>query len=162
MAKLTGPLLVHDEDTTVVDTTAKYPFLTRGYGEGGGEYIYLAGAASRGTGNVVVYTPTGAVTRVTSTTGSPGPAAVAGGAINSTVSSGWYQIYGVGAATVGVASITNAQVYTTATAGMISTTDVATAFIAGVFTTAAGDAVGTTGTVAIHLQYPYRPHGILD
>ena len=75
MAKLSAQRQVFDGDTTVVDTTAKYPVLSRGYDVNSKEYIYLGGVASTVAGSVVGYDEVGSTTLTVSAT--VGPIAVA-------------------------------------------------------------------------------------
>src|SRR3990167_1957663 len=137
MAKLSAQRQVFDGDTTVVDTTAKYPVLSRGYDVNSKEYIYLGGVASTVAGSVVGYDEVGSTTLTVSAT--VGPIAVAMAANTSPSGYGWYQIYGLSFVKAAASIAADSQIYKTATAGFVDDADVTTDFIVNMMSLAAGD-----------------------
>lgn len=116
------------------------------YGEG--EFIYLIGVASTAVGDAVVYDlSTGLTTRTV--LASAGPMAIAMSANSSTSNYGWYQIQGVGVATVGTV-LDNGAVYTTATDGTLDDAQVDSSQVIGATFRSATD----TGKATIQLSFP--------
>ena len=92
MANLTGIREIFSGDTTIVDTVAQYPMLSRARDENGNEYIYLTGCSSTVLGSWVIYDELGATTLLAAN--AKGFVAVAMAAIDSTSEYGWYCIFG--------------------------------------------------------------------
>lgn len=92
MANLTGPMQLFDGDTSIVDTTAKYPLGSRAYDKSGNEYIYLKGIGSTVAGSWVSFDENGATALLAAN--AVGPVAIAMAAIVANTY-GWYQIFGV-------------------------------------------------------------------
>lgn len=114
------------------------------YGEG--EFIYLLGLAATAVGDAVIYNQyTGVTTRLVA--GSKG---VVGFAMSANVAAqyGWYQISGAVVANVAAAFAAAADVYATATAGVLDDAVVAGDLIAGlVGVTAIGTPTATTAVM---------------
>ena len=92
MANLTSSYQIFPGDTTIIDTTATVPVLTRAKDENGNEYIYLAGCTSTIVGSWVTYDEAGATTLLVAN--AIGPVAVAMAITSTTAKYGWYQVFG--------------------------------------------------------------------
>ncbi len=114
---------------------------------GMGEFIYLLGVASTAVGDAAVYDiSTGATTRTVAA--SKGPLGISMSA-NVANQYGWYQIFGLGVATVGTVA-DNGAVYTTATDGSLDDAQVDSQQVINAFFRSATD----TGLATIQLNYP--------
>ena len=90
--QLSGESRIFADDTSVVDTTQKYPFGFRAKDTLGNEFIYLTGVSSTIAGSWVTYDELGITTLLGAN--AIGPVGVAMAAIDSTSKYGWYCIYG--------------------------------------------------------------------
>lgn len=143
-----------NQEIEATSTTKQHPIGTRvtcrdvgSTARGEGEFIYLVGVASTAVGDAVVYDEsTGLTTRTVAA--SKGPFAISMSA-NVADQYGWYQIYGVGVATVGTV-LDNGAVYTTATDGTLDDAQVDSQQVLGAFFRSASD----TGLATIGLNYP--------
>jgi hypothetical protein len=145
-------------------TTQKLPLGTRvkardvTYDEG--EFIYLKGVADTIAGSWVHYAADDFSTAL-SVADAIGPLAVAVAA-NVADSYGWYQLFGkcpVAAVSADVAD--NADLYLTATPGMVDDTDVAGDHINGA-KAASANATGAASTIEVELNYPFTTNGADD
>lgn len=91
MAQLTGVASILSGDTTVVDTTQRFPLLTRARDLSGNEYIYLKGVANTALGSWVTYDEVGVTALLAAN--AKGFVAVAMAAIVAN-SYGWYCVFG--------------------------------------------------------------------
>lgn len=125
---------------------------------GGGEFLYLAGAANTVQGSVVTFNPTlGTTTLVPTTSERQGsPVAVAMSACTAGLY-GWYQVEGVATVAKGVVDFpTNSPVYTSkVTAGYVTVTAASGNQIAGALTANSASVSSTTSTIYVTLD---RPH----
>jgi hypothetical protein len=92
MPNLTSSLQIFTGDTTIIDTVAQHPLLTRAKDTDGNEYIYLAGCSSTILGSWVTYDEDGATTLLA--VNAVGSVAVAMAIINTTAKYGWYCVFG--------------------------------------------------------------------
>ena len=147
MANLTGPVQVFAGDTSVVDSAATHPVLTRARDTAGNEYIYLKGVASTAAGTVVTFDEAGLTTRAVAN--AQGRVAVA---MAATVANtwGWYCIYGTCSASVLASFADNGKVYLTATDGSVDDTDVAGDAVIGMI----GRSAISNGLATMELNYP--------
>ena len=152
MANLTGQRQIFSGDTSVIDTSATAPALSRAMDEVGNEYVYLAGVASTVTGKCVTFTPTGST--VILAADAIGPVAVAMNYNVSPSNWSWYQVYGK--ATASVADATTGAVislFISGTTGYLGITDVAGDVVVGAFYMS-GTSTGGTAAVTVWLNNP--------
>ncbi|HEY1035010.1 MAG TPA: hypothetical protein VGE09_08515 [Pseudoxanthomonas sp.] len=118
---------------------------------GGGEFIYLAGAANTVVGSVVTYNTDDGTTTL-AVANAVGPIALAMSA-NVASQYGWYQIQGKGVAKVLTGFADNADCYLTSTDGSIDDTDVAGDYINRMKGASAID-TPSTGLAEVELARP--------
>ena len=159
MANLTGFPQLFDGDTTIIDSTAKYPLGMRALDAAGNEYIYLAGVASTVQYSPVVYDEAFATVLADSQGTAPanaGPIAVAQAAIVAN-KYGWYMVRGKTYMVSGDVA-DNGQIYLTTTAGTVDDADVAKALIIGAW--ARGD--DASGITLVQINYPMVHDAAID
>ena len=150
MANLTGIYQIFSGDTTIIDTTQKYPFLSRGRDTDGNEYIYLTGVASTILGSWVTYDELGITTLLAAN--AIGPVAVAMAIIDSTSEYGWYCISGVCEAAISANSTADTAIGFETTAGYAGDGKAAGDVIAGAVQR---DTTTNAAVVTVQLNYPY-------
>jgi hypothetical protein len=156
MANKIGSVLATQGLLTDVDTAQRNPLGTKAQDENSNEYIYLPGVASLAAGDWVMYNLASYFpARLLNDAGlaAGGLVAVAMSAVTANTSFGWYQVAGLVASPVNIATTANTQgaLYRTGTAGRASITAVAKDAIFGAFL--AGASVANVGTASI--QYPF-------
>jgi hypothetical protein len=130
---------------TQIHTSKKYRVLTRKMDSAGNAYVYLKGVASLAAGDFVVFDKDGATTRTVAA--STGPVAMAMAANTSSSNYSWFLVRGYNAS-ANIATHSNGAgkaLFTTATAGRLSSTPTTEATCVGAFTTA--NAVSNVGGV---------------
>lgn len=126
---------------------------------GGGEFIYLAGAANTVVGSVVTYNTDDGTTTL-AVANAVGPIALAMSA-NVASQYGWYQIQGKGVAKVLSGFADNADCYLTSTDGSIDDTDVAGDYITNMKGASAIN-TPTTGLAEVEIARPFVADGKND
>jgi hypothetical protein len=149
MANLTGAPQVFHGDTSVVDTSAQVPVLTRARDNAGNEYIYLKGVASTIAGSVVTYDEAGITTLIAAN--AKGPVAVA---MAATVANtwGWYCIFGTCDADIVANSADNSTVGRETTDGKVGDGRAAGDEIVGMIQR---EATTAAALAAVQLTYPF-------
>jgi len=155
---------VNAQDIAETSATAKVPLGTRvkarhtTYGEG--EFIYLKGVADTILGSAAHYNADDFSTALT-VADAIGPIAIAMSA-NVADQYGWYQVHGKNLATAVAADVAdNADLYLTATPGMLDDADVAGDHINGI-KAASANATGGASTIETELWYPFTTNGADD
>lgn len=149
MANLTGIVEIYPGDTTIVDTTAKFPMLTRGRDSAGCEYIYLTGVASTVVGSWVTYDELGITTLLVAN--AIGSVAVAQG-ITVASTYGWYCIFGSTEAKISANSSADVCIGFETTAGCAGDGKAAGDMIYGAVQR---DTVTTAAVATVQLSYPF-------
>ena len=118
---------------------------------GGGEFVYLKGAASTVVGSVVIYDQYAGTTTL-ATAGSRGPVAVAMSA-NVAGQYGWYQVSGSAVVKAAGTVVANAPLYATATAGSLDDAVVSGDKIDG-FVSRTANGTPSTGLLVAQICHP--------
>jgi len=159
MPSLVGPW-ISAGDTTVVDSSKKHELGSRAFDADGNEYIYLTGVASTLAGSWVTFDELHITALAVSD--AKGRVAIAMAAIVAS-SYGWYLIYGKHTAayvTTGISD--NVQLYLTATAGAVHSTDVAGDFIVGAIGRSEVTTFGVSAGLTVELSYPFVHDAAID
>jgi hypothetical protein len=143
---------------TGFQTSKRFRLLTRKKDILGNEYVYLKGVASTAVGDAVVYDETGATARLSTSTATAQPVAVAMSANVLATTFGWYQIYGLATVASGALTVAaDAYLQSTATTGAVDDTTTAGKTIVG----ATSASANSGGFITAWLNYPFYPNAAL-
>lgn len=159
MANLTGFPQLFDGDTSIVDSTAKYPLGMRALDASGNEYVYCKGVANTIQYSPVVYDEAYLTVLADSQGTAPanaGPIAVAQAAIVAN-KYGWYMVRGTTYMTSGDVA-DDGQIYLTTTAGTVDDADVAKALVIGAWARGAD----ADSKVLVQINYPMVHDAAID
>jgi len=139
-----------------VDASKKFRLGTRKTDVAGNVYTYLSGVGSLAAGDWVAFDEAYGATRLIAD--EVGPVAIAMGAFDATTEYGWAQIYGVNTIANTDTVAADVGLYTRASAGQASDSDVAGEAIVGAFTMAAD----ASGVATVFLNYPHVGNRAID
>lgn len=150
MASLSSPVQIFSGDTTVIDTTQKYPFLQKAVDENGNEYIYVKGVSNAGAGSWVTYDEVGVTALLAAN--AKGFVAALMAALDANTDFGWACIRGNCEADLAANTADNALLGRETSDGLAGDGYAAGDMIYGAMSR---DATTDAATVTVQLLYPF-------